>query len=398
MGQGTPPSEATSGRRRRVVGVIGLMQILAWGSSFFLMAVLATPIVQGTGWSLTWTVGALSLGLLVSGLASPHVGRLIERHGGRPVLAASAVSFATGLALLAVAPHIAVFYAGWVVIGLGMAAGLYDAAFSTLGRLYDDSARQPITAVTLFGGLASSLSWPLTAYLNELLGWRGTCLTYAAVQVAVALPLYLAMIPREEKREPVVHAKADAAAGRGDALLFAGLAATFALTVLVASTNAVHLLTFLEHHGLTTAAAVALGALVGPAQVAARGVEMAIGRYHHPIWTLVASAALVVVGIVLLWQGTEPIVIALLAYGAGVGINSIARGTVPLALFGPQGYAVRMGQIAQPVFIASAAAPTLGALAIDAWGTQTTLAILTALSLANAAIVAALVIATRVKR
>lgn len=398
MGQGIETTETTPSKRRAVVGVIGLMQILAWGSSFFLMAVLATPIVENTGWSLTWTVGALSLGLLVSGFASPHVGRFIERNGGRLVLAASSASFASGLVLLAVAPHIAVFYAGWVMLGLGMAAGLYDAAFSTLGRLYGESARQSITAVTLFGGLASSLSWPLTAYLNELLGWRGTCLTYAAVHIAVALPLYLWIVPREEKREPVAHAKAEGTAARSDTLLFAGLAATFALTVLVASTNAVHLLTFLEHHGLTSAAAVALGALVGPAQVAARGVEMAIGRYHHPIWTLVASAALLVAGIALLWQGTEPIVMALIAYGAGVGISSIARGTVPLALFGPQGYAVRMGQIAQPVFIASAAAPTLGALAIDAWGTQTTLAILTALSLANAVIVAALVMATRRQR
>ncbi len=382
-------------RRRAIAGTIGALQIPAWGSSFFLLTVLAAPIVSDTGWSLTWTVGALSLGLLVSGLASPLVGRLIERHGGRPVLSASAVLFGAGLVLVAVAPHIIVFYAGWIVIGLAMAAGLYDAAFSTLGRLYGESARQPITAVTLFGGLASSLAWPLTAYLNEAVGWRGTCLIYAAMHLAVALPLYRFVLPREAVREAVVHASNGAQTPKNETLIFVALAATFALAILIASTNAVHLLTFLEHHGAGAAAAVALAALVGPAQVAARALEMAIGRYHHAIWTLAASAALVAAGVVLLWRGQEPLVAALVLYGAGVGISSIARGAVPLALFGPDGYAARMGKIARPVFIASAAAPTLGALAIEAWGVSTTLAILTGLAAINVAIVAALVIATK---
>lgn len=394
MGQGT---EHTTARRRAIVATIGLMQILAWGSSFFLLTVLAAPIVKGTGWSLTWTVAALSVGLLVSGLASPKVGRLIERHGGRPVLCASAMLFAAGLVLVAESQDLGVFYIGWIVIGLAMSAGLYDAAFSTLGRLYGETARQAITAVTLFGGLASSLCWPLTAYLNELLGWRGTCLVYAAVHVAVALPLYLAVLPREAKREGVAHMTASAA-GKGATLIFAALAATFAVSILIASTNAVHLLTFLQHHGFSPTAAVAFAALVGPAQVVARGVEMAIGRYHHPIWTLVVSAALVAIGIAWLWQGAEPVVAALVIYGAGVGINSIARGTVPLVLFGPEGYAARMGQIAQPVFIASAAAPTLGALALEAWGAQATLAILATLAAVNVAIVAVLVIAARHSR
>jgi len=391
MGQGT---EHTA-RRRVIVAAIGLMQILAWGSSFFLLTVLGAPIVADTGWSLTWTVGALSVGLLVSGLASPEIGRRIERHGGRPVLSASPALFAAGLALLAAAPNLVVFYIGWSVIGLGMSTGLYDPAFSTLGRLYGENARQPIAAVTLFGGLASSLCWPLTAYLDELVGWRGTCLVYAAVHLAVALPAYLAVLPREVAHEAAVHPADRAAVAKGEALLFAALAATFSLSVLIASTNAVHLLTFLQHHGLTATAAVALAALVGLAQVAARGIEMLIGRYHHPIWTLVASATFVAIGTAMLWQGNEPIIAALLIYGAGMGINSIARGTVPLALFGPHGYAARIGKIARPVFIASAAAPTLAALALEAWGIPVTLAVLATLAAINVAIVIGLVVATR---
>lgn len=382
-------------RQRLVVATVGALQIPAWGSSFFLMAVLGAPIVKATGWSLTWTVGALSAALLISGLASPRVGRLIERRGGRPVLATSAGMMALGLTVLALAPHIAVFYAGWILIGLGMSAGLYDAAFSTLGRLYGEAARQPIAAVTLFGGLASTLCWPLTAYMNEAVGWRGTCLIYAAFHVAVALPAYLMVLPREAPHAAAPHTLAETHDAPAARLLFTALAAAFALTTLVASTNAVHLMTFLEHHGRTTAAAVALAALVGPAQVAARGIEMAIGRYHHPIWTLVVSVVLVGAGIAMLWQDAEPVVAALLTYGAGVGITSIARGTVPLALFGPQGYAARMGRLAQPALIASAAAPTLGAVAIEAWGVEDTLASLTALSVLNIALVAVLVAAIR---
>ena len=382
-------------RRRTIVAALGLMQILAWGSSFFLMAVLGKPIAAGTGWSLTWTVGALSAALLTSGLISPRVGRLIDRHGGRPILLASTLLFAAGLIVIAASSSLVFFFAGWILIGIGMSAGLYDAAFSTLGRLYGEAARQPITAVTLFGGLASSICWPLTAYLNETLGWREACLIYAAMHLFIGLPLYLVSIPREGERVPHTHTDAPAPPSKGAALLFLGLAASFSLTSLVASTNAVHLLTFLKSHGLSLATAVTLASMVGIAQVAARGVEMAIGHYHHPIWTLFASTVLVGAGVALLWWGTEPFLLALVIYGAGAGINSIARGTVPLALFGPQGYAARIGRLARPAFIASAAAPTLGAFAIESCGTGATLAALTVLSAVNITIVTTLVASAR---
>ena len=386
---------ATQHRRTVIVAALGLMQILAWGSSFFLMAVLGKPISADTGWSLTWTVGALSIALLASGLVSPYVGRMIDRFGGRPILLASTLLFAAGLAVVAVSPNLVLFFAGWTMIGLGMSSGLYDAAFSTLGRLYGETARQPITAVTLFGGLASSICWPLTAYLNEALGWRDACLVYAAMHLFVGLPLYLVVIPREGERTPHTQTGASTIDGNGATLLFLGLAASFSLTTLVASTNAVHLLTFLKSHGLSLTTAVTLASMVGIAQVAARGIEMSIGHYHHPIWTLLASTLLVGIGVALLWGATEPFLLALLIYGAGAGINSIARGTVPLALFGPDGYASRMGRIAQPTFIASAAAPTLGAFAIESWGTDATLAALTALAAVNIVIVTGLVVSTR---
>jgi predicted MFS family arabinose efflux permease len=377
--------------RRVIVGALGLFQILAWGSTYYLLAVLATPIAADTGWSLTWIVGSMSIGMLTSGFAAPRIGRLIDAKGGRPVLAVSALLFAAGLALLAVSPYLAVFVLGWIVIGLGMAAGLYDAAFSTLGRLYGDTARGPITAITLFGGLASTTCWPLTALMAEALGWRGACLVYAGIHLAVALPVYLVFLPRETPREPHAALTHGADAKPVAPLLFILLAANLALTAVVTSVTSVHLLTMLQARDLALAAAVALGALVGPAQVTARIVEMVIGRYHHPIWTLAASATFVAIGIAVLWSGAPAIAAALMIYGAGIGIHSIARGTVPLALFGADGYATLMGRLARPTLIAGAAAPTVGALVLESWGSDATLAILAALTALNLAVVATLV-------
>ncbi len=187
-------------RRFVVIASIGVGQILVWGSSYYLLAVLAGPIARDTGWPEAWIIGAFSLGLLTSGLVSPRVGHLIERFGGRPVLAASAVLLAIGLLMQAIAPNLPVFVAAWLVIGLAMGAGLYDPAFATLGRLYGEHARSAITHLTLFGGFASTVCWPLSALFVEQFGWRGASAAYAAISVIVVLPLYLLGVPREERK------------------------------------------------------------------------------------------------------------------------------------------------------------------------------------------------------
>jgi MFS family permease len=185
-----------------VIAAIGLGQVLSWGSTYYLPAVLAVPIAADTGWPLAWLFGALSVGLVASGLVSPRVGRLIHQRGGRPVLAGAAALIALGQIGLWAAPNLPAFVAAWVVIGLGMGAGLYDPAFSTLGRLHGEAARPAITKVTLFGGFASTLCWPLSAMLEGWIGWRGACLAYAVLHLAVVLPLYLLLIPREAPAPP----------------------------------------------------------------------------------------------------------------------------------------------------------------------------------------------------
>ena len=317
-------------------------------------------------------VGGLSLGLVVAGLASPWIGRAIERWGGRLVLAASAVLLAGGQLVLAASHAFPVFLAAWVLMGAGMGAGLYDPAFATLGRLYGQRARSAITTLTLFGGFASTICWPLSAYLETHYGWRVTCAAYAAFQILAALPIYLFAMPREATlriapRAPPSKTLETSVASPPRPGLFPLMACAITLSSMLSAVMSVHLITILQASGLSLAVAVGLGATVGPSQVAARAVEMAIARYHHPIWTKLASTFLVAAGISLMWIGGPFIWIALASYGAGIGLESIARGTLPLAVFGPKRYPVLMGKIASPSLIAQAAAPSLGALLLQ-WG------------------------------
>ena len=396
----TPGAAPLRAKRSKglVITALGVTQILAWGSSYYLPAVLAGPIAGDTGWPLPWVVGALSLGLIVAGLASPTIGRLIQDRGGRPVLMASAILIGGGQAILAVAPNIIVYALGWLVLGLGMGAGLYDAAFAALGRLYGLGARQAITSLTLFGGLASTVCWPLSAVLVEHLGWRGACAAYAAVQLLVALPIYALLLPREavaSRTSPGRHPDESSSRvivqkSRVD-LLFVAVAASITLSSVVSATLSVHLLTILQSRGLELAAAVALGALVGPSQVGARAIEMGVSRFHHPIWTKVASVTCVLVGVLGLALNLPVIAVALMFYGAGIGLESIARGTVPLALFGSSRYPELMGRIAFPSLMAQAAAPTIAAIGLEHGGPDRTLFALVALAVLNVAIVAGIV-------
>lgn len=375
---------ATSQPRWVVVSALGICQILAWGSTYYLPSVLAVPIARATGWPAAWVVGGLSVGLLVSGLVSPLVGRTIDRVGGRPVLAASAGLVAAGLLGLALAPSLPLYVAAWVVIGLGMGCGLYDPVFSTLGHLYGNAAGPLITGVTLWGGFASTLCWPLSAYLTEHLGWRGACLTYAALNLLVVLPLYAFGLPGRSPHHVPRAAAAHAPGSRRSArAAFWLVAAALTLASVLMTIVSVELITILQARGLSLSSAVALGTLLGPSQVGARIVQFAIGRRGHPIWTMLAATFLVALGLGGLLLDPAFFAVGLILQGAGRGIQSIARATVPLALFGPDGYATLMGRIAMPSLIAQALAPTVGALLVTDLGPIDTVGVLLALGVAN---------------
>lgn len=393
------PSETAGALAHRplaVIAALGVVQILAWGSSFYIPAVLAGPIVADTGWSLGWVVGGVSIGLLVAGLISPRVGSLIDKRGGRPVLAASSLLYAAGLAGIGLAPTLPFYLLAWAVLGAGMGTGLYDAVFAALGKLYGKDARRPITNLTLFGGFASTVCWPLSAYLEGAVGWRGTCLVYAAIHLCLALPLQLAVFPRGaalRSESPNGNAPPPSTAAAPlprQALVFVLLAAIMSIAAGIGSIVVVHLLIFLQARGMEFAAAVWLGTLFGPAQVGARVIERIFGARYHPIWTMIACCVLMTAGLAILLVDLPLVLLAILLYGAGYGISWIARGTLPLALFGPERYAVLIGRLAFPSLIVQALAPFAGALLVERHGADTTIAVLTLFAAANVGLIALL--------
>jgi MFS family permease len=378
--------------RRVVITALGVAQILAWGTSFYFPAVFAEPILRETGWSLGWVVGGTSIGLLVAGLISPQVGRIIDVHGGRPVLLASSLFYGAGLIGIGLAPALPVYLLAWVLLGIGMGTGLYDSVFAALGRMYGSEARTPITNLTLFGGFASTVCWPLSAFMIEHAGWRAACFIYAGLHLFVALPLQMAVIRRAPG--PSAAAKTNEPAPSdtppriaNEALIFALLALVLSLAAGIGSIVVVHLLIFLQARGVDFAVAVSLGTLFGPAQVGARVIERLFGARYHPIWTMIGSCTLMAVGLLLLVGKFPLLLLVILLYGAGYGISWIGRGTLPLALFGPMRFPRLMGKLAFPSLIVQALAPSLGALAIEASGADATIGVLTLLALINVVLI-----------
>jgi hypothetical protein len=385
--------------RRVVITALGIAQILAWGTSFYFPAVFAGPIVADTGWSLGYVVGGTSVGLLVAGLISPQVGKIIDVRGGRPILLASSLFYAAGLIGIGLAPALPVYLMAWVLLGIGMGTGLYDAVFAALGRMYGSAARGPITNLTLFGGFASTVCWPLSAFMIEHIGWREACFAYAGLHVLVALPLQMAVIRRAPKSAAAMHEdtaqSTSPPAIANETLIFALLALVLSIAAGIGSIVVVHLLIFLQARGVDFAVAVSLGTLFGPAQVGARVVERLFGSRYHPIWTMIGSCTLMAVGLLLLAGRFPILLLVILLYGAGYGISWIGRGTLPLALFGPVRFPRLMGKLAFPSLIVQALAPSAGALLIEASGADATVGVLTVLASINVVLIGLLWAACR---
>lgn len=346
---------------RRLLGlVLGINQTLSWGMTFYLPAIVAHPAAESLAASPVAILGAFSWALLVTGACAPRVGAWIDRHGGRGSLIASIVVLAAGQGILAIAPGLAVWYAGWTVIGVGMALGLYDAAFATTGGLLGKDAGPTITGITLVAGFASSVFWSLGSALIGALGWRGLLLSYAALMLVVNLPMVALLVPPAPPR-PRHTPRAEAGARNVvDRLTLCCLAGFFTVRWFITSAIAVNILTLLQGSGLTLAEAVAIAALIGPGQVVGRIAEWTIGSRISLLARARLGALLFPLGAVtLLFGGPVAATGFALLYGMSNGILTINRGTLPLALFGPNGYARILGWLAVPVLLAQATAPTV---------------------------------------
>jgi MFS family permease len=343
-------------RQLPIILALGTTQTLAWGSSYYLPAILADPISRDLGISSNWFFAAFSASLVISGLLGPRVGRQIDRVGGRQVLSASNIILAAGLAVLGASETLWMLAAAWLLLGIGMGLGLYDAAFGTLGRIYGDNARRAITGITLLFGFASTVGWPLSSLGLETIGWRGTCYAWAAAHILIGLPLNIFFLPKnapvQRAAGPVI--KPHIPIDRTMVLLSFAFAAAWTVT----SAMAAHLPRIVEAFGATPAQVVFAGMMIGPAQVAARVLEASTLSRFHPLFATRLACITHPIGAcaIGIFGGGAAAAFALM-HGAGNGILTIARGTLPLAIFGPENYAYRLGLIGAPSRICQAMAP-----------------------------------------
>ena len=385
--------------RVAIVASLGSTQALAWASSYYLPAVLAAPIARDIGLTAPWIYAALSVGLGVSAVLGPLLGRWIDVHGGRPVICGSNLAFAAGLCALAFAAGPVSLIFAWLLLGAAMAAGLYESAFAALTRLYGHDSRGAITGITLIAGFASTVGWPTTALLEHSVGWRGACLVWAVLHLAVGLPLNAWALrygagQNPESTATVTAAVATAAEAAAAAAATPGeprqafdrgmylLAFMFTASGMVSIGMATNLPRLFAAMGAATAGAIAAASMLGPAQVAARVLEYSARRRINPLISArIATAMHPLAALSIALGGTPLIALFSILHGAGTGMLTITRGTLPLAMYGPTGYGARIGRISVPARIGQAAAPFLCGLAIDKLG-NSMLFISTALSLA----------------
>jgi MFS family permease len=335
---------------------------------FYAFSFLIEPLMDTSGSDKATIVGAFSLGLLISGLLSAPIGTLIDRVGGRGVMTAGSLGAALLLALLSQVQSTVALYFIWAGLGFVMAATLYDPAFAVLTRLFTNNYRRAITALTLFGGFASTVFWPLTQFLIAELGWRNALLVLALLNLVVCVPVHWWVLPRDRrgaraKHSPLAGEGAFRAALRTP--MFYLLTIAFTGNSLVFSATQVHLMSMLQSKNLTAASAALVGAMIGPMQVTGRVLEFAFAsRLSAATIGILAMAFLPLSLGLLAIAGVEwPLLVAFaVIYGIGNGVMTIVRGAIPAELFGRESYGAINGAMAAPVIVAKAAGPLVAAL------------------------------------
>lgn len=381
---------------------LGITQITAWGSVYYSFALLMEPLQSALGASKSVVVGAFSVSLLASGLMSPFVGRLIDRHGGRFTMAAGSVLGGLALCALAYVTSVTELYVVWTLLGVAMAATLYEPAFAVLTQAFRSNYRRAITGLTLFGGFASTVFWPITALLIERYGWRETATILGVLQLVVCVPLHLFALPRKLIVPVELTMTAESSTSLRDVLrdrTFYLLCLAFTANALVFSAMAVHMIAMLNAKGLTTVDAAWVGAMVGPMQVLGRIVEMLFGNRISPSKVGIIAMIMLPLSLVAFLFADGPLAVFVLfavLYGAGNGVMTIVRGTIPAELYGRANYGVVNGAMAAPVFISKALGPLAASMAFGILGGYgDVVLVLLAVSLLSAAV---FTIATRIRR
>ena len=346
-----------------MVAALGVTQVVSWGSLYYAFAVVMSSVQAELGASAPATVGAYSVALLVSGLVAAPVGRHIDRHGARTAMTAGSIGAALLLAAFSQVTSTAALYAVWAALGLVMGLTLYEPAFASLALVFRADLRKAITVLTLAGGFASTVFWPLTQWLATSLGWRDAVLALAAINLALCVPLHALYLPAKGRPADAPAGAADDAAGRAKLVAdprFRWLVVTFTLNMLAFAAVGLHLLAMLREQGFDPATAALLAALVGPMQVAGRIAEFTFAhRVNSAKVGEIALFALPVSLAVLAFAGGSAWAVVAFAvlYGASNGVMTIVRGTVPAEIWGREGYGGLTGLMATPVLLARAVGP-----------------------------------------
>jgi MFS family permease len=315
--------------------------------------------------------GAFSWSLLISGLASTPAGMLIDRIGGRIVMAAGSVLSGIGMIGIGSAHSVTLYFASWSAVGAGMAMVLYEAAFATINREFMLSPRKAISVLTLFGGLASTVFWPLTLQLNGMLGWRDTFVVYGAIHLALCAPLHVLLRSGGKRKLPAALPHAQRNYTLHEAVrdpAFWRLAVAFSANMFIFSALSVHLIPLLQRFGHSAATAVLVSTLIGPMQVAGRIGELAFARHLRPQVVGKLTFAILPAGLLaLLFLGQHSYAVAAfcMLYGVSNGVLTIVRGTVPQTLFGRENYGAISGALAAPSMVAKAAGPLVAAAIVQ---------------------------------
>jgi len=364
---------AASSRSWQLLVALGITQIVSWGSIYYAFALLLEPLQRDLGAGKSEVAGAFSAALLVSGLCATAIGRTIDRLGGRWVMTAGSLAAVLLLAALSRVDSLPLLYLIWIGLGMAMAATLYEPAFVVVAQLWRLNYRRALTVLTLFGGFASTVFWPITTLLIERFGWREAVLWLAAINLLVCVPLHFALLPRTSGAPA-----APAPTQRGSARMrlwtdrrFRALTLAFLAHYVVVSAIAAHLIALLLARGMSPAAAAGIGALIGPMQVAGRVVEFGASRWLT-IGQVgrVAATAMPASLLALLWADTNLFGLALFAvlFGAGNGAMTVIRGALPVEMYGRDHYGAIAGALATPGLLARAVGPIFAALLWSALG------------------------------
>jgi hypothetical protein len=376
------------------VCALGIAQITAWGTSYYCLGVLAGPIAADTGWGKSLVYLGFTVSLLAMGIVSTWVGRAIDRHGARAVMSAGTVLVSAGLLALSLVRSEAAYLAVWAFLGVAMRLCLYDAAFAALVQVVPSRGRTAISYLTLFGAFASTVFWVVGHYLNGAYGWRQTLAAFAAINLAVCLPLNWFGLARREEAGAAARVAAQAEnpherpplTGRLRAVAIALFALVMSLNGFVFGVVSVQLVPLLQAAGLGAATAVWIASLKGFAQFGGRVIEITFGRKLSAVAVgRIAIGALPASIVLLLLAGGNfyAILAFTLVMGGSQGVITIVRGAVPLALFGAKGYGEVLGLLATPILLVNAASPTFFAVLVERAGWRTAELVLLATAVAS---------------